>query len=311
MIRRFILCSVLFFVTAITLTGCGDSTPKARNNQPAGTGKVNVYVVNYPLKYFAQRIGGENVDVVFPAPKEGDPAFWTPDAKTISAYQKADLILLNGADYAKWVKKTSLPSSKMNNTSSGFAKLYLKMDDSIVHSHGPKGTHSHEGFHFTTWLNPKLAIQQADAIRQALSRLRPQHEQTFQTNFDALKKDLEALDKQMEEIVRLAPKTQVIFSHPVYEYFGERYNIVRKSVHWEPDEVPTEKMWEELKKMLEKHPAKWMVWEGEPKEESVKRLAMMGVQSVVFDPCGNTPERGDYLEVMQANVKALAKVFSP
>ena len=30
--------------------------------------KLTVYVVNYPLQYFAERIGGGHVKVVFPAP---------------------------------------------------------------------------------------------------------------------------------------------------------------------------------------------------------------------------------------------------
>ena len=30
---------------------------------------LSVYVVNYPLKYFAERIGGQHVKVVFPAPR--------------------------------------------------------------------------------------------------------------------------------------------------------------------------------------------------------------------------------------------------
>ncbi len=82
--------------------------------------KITVYVVNYPLQYFAERIGGEHVKVVFPAPANVDPAYWMPDVKTISDYQQADLILLNGAGYAKWVNKVSLPRLRMVNTSAGF-----------------------------------------------------------------------------------------------------------------------------------------------------------------------------------------------
>ncbi len=45
-------------------------------------------------------------------------------------------------------------------------------------------------------------------------------------------------------------------------------------------------------------------------EETVDRLAKLGMKSVVFDPCGNTPDKGDYLEVMRANVKAMEPVFA-
>ena len=79
-----------------------------------------IYVVNYPLKYFAERIDGDKIAVKFPAPLDEDPAFWMPDAKTIRAYQQADLIILNGVGYEKWVSKVSLPESKKVDTSKGF-----------------------------------------------------------------------------------------------------------------------------------------------------------------------------------------------
>ena len=49
------------------------------------TSKLTVYVVNYPLKYFAERIAGEHARVVFPAPRDVDPAFWNPDTETVAA----------------------------------------------------------------------------------------------------------------------------------------------------------------------------------------------------------------------------------
>jgi zinc transport system substrate-binding protein len=49
-----------------------------------------------------------------------------------------------------------------------------------------------------------------------------------------------------------------------------------------------------------------MLWEAEPLEETARRLAELGVRSVVFAPCGNTPDDGDFLTVMNQNVTALA-----
>ena len=75
-----------------------------------------------------------------------------------------------------------------------------------------------------------------------------------------------------------------------------------KSVHFEPDEVPDEKGWLELESLLAEHPAQWMLWEGEPLAETAKKLGELGVRSVVFDPCGNVPVEGDYLDVMRGNI---------
>ncbi len=76
-------------------------------------GPLNVYVVNYPLKYFAERIGGDHVRVKFPVPADVDPANWNPDLADIAAYQQADLILLNGAGYAKWVPTSACRDQKL------------------------------------------------------------------------------------------------------------------------------------------------------------------------------------------------------
>ncbi len=89
-------------VIAVMLAGCGRAPEQAE--ETAGSKALSVYVVNYPLKYFAERIGGDLVEVQFPAPADEDPAFWKPAAEVVTAYQQADVILLNGAGYAKWTR---------------------------------------------------------------------------------------------------------------------------------------------------------------------------------------------------------------
>ena len=278
----------------------------------AGSGetkKLTVYVVNYPLKYFAERIAGDHARVVFPAPPDCDPAYWVPDVKTIGAYQKADLILLNGANYAKWVRKVSLPRSRMVDTSAKFKDRYITAEEALTHSHGAKGAHAHESLAFTTWLDLTLAARQAQAITKALRRKKPNLHDTFQENYESLEKDLMALDGEIKAIVLKNPTLPLLASHPVYDYLSRRYGLNMKSVHWEPDEVPNDEQWIQLKNILKSHPAKWMIWEGNPMKTSVDGLKSLGVASPVFDPCGNVPGYGDFLTVMQQNVDNLKPAF--
>ena len=268
-------------------------------------GPLNVYTVNYPLKYFAERIGGDHVKVEFPVPADVDPAYWNPNLANISAYQKADLILLNGAGYARWTAKVSLPRSKMVDTSRQFKDRYLTAKKAMTHSHGGEGEHAHEALAFTTWLDFELAARQAEAIAAAMGRKRPQLRDTFLSNFEALAKDLTALDQEIQMIVSKKPSTPLIVSHPVYDYFARRYGLNIVSVHWEPDEFPNNHEWMELQKVLKERPAKWMIWEGEPVQASVVRLKTLGVDSLVFDPCGNVPDQGDFMTVMRGNIENL------
>jgi len=268
-----------------------------------------VYVVNYPLQYFTQRIAGNHVQVVFPAPPDEDPAFWKPDVDTISAFQAADLIVINGATYAKWLEKTSLPKAKVVNTSAGFQEQYIEIKDSVTHSHGPAGEHAHTGTAFTTWLNFRFAAQQAKAIEVALSRLLPAQQATFAKQYASLEKDLMDLDTRLEALVASQRTQPLVASHPVYQYFATRYGLNLQSVLWEPEVMPEDEQWNTLQAVLAKHPAKWMIWEGEPLAASVAKLQTLGVQSLVFDPCGNTPEQGDFLSVMQQSVVNLRQAF--
>ena len=270
---------------------------------------LNLYVVNYPLKYFAERIGGEHVKVVFPAPADVDPAYWNPDVVNVSAFQKADLILLNGASYAKWVDKVSLPRSKIVDTSAKFKERYISSKEVMTHSHGAEGEHAHEALAFTTWLDLTLAGQQAEAVASAIARKRPELRETFQNNFKALAKDLKALDQDIQEIVSKNPSTPLIVSHPVYDYFAKRYELNIVSVHWEPDQVTSDSQLRELQGILKQHSAQWMIWEGEPVQASVDKLKTLGIDSLVFDPCGNVPQQGDFLTIMRQNVENLKPAF--
>ena len=78
---------------------------------------------------------------------------------------------------------------------------------------------------------------------------------------------------------------------------------------WEPDVFPDAEQWAELEKVLNDHPAQWMIWEGEPLQESIEKLRSMGIESLVFAPCMNVPEEGDFLDVMRQNVENLKVAF--
>ena len=296
---------VFFCISFIVIVGL----PLFSIAQGGESEKLTIYVVNYPLKYFAQRIAGEQATVVFPAPPDEDPAYWMPDARTISDYQRADLVLLNGADYAKWIHKVTLPRSRMVNTSAGFKDQYMEAAEILTHSHGAEGEHAHEALAFTTWIDFSLAVKQAKAIAQALSRKKPALEDVLQRNYEELEKDLLKLDRDMKALVSKDPSKSFVVSHPVYDYLARGYGLNIKSVHWQPDEIPTDKQLLELRNILKDHPAKWTIWEEEPVEESVERLKIMGVESLVFDPCGNVPDNGDFLQVMRQNVENLKRTY--
>ena len=268
-----------------------------------------VYTVNYPLQYFAQRIARDHANVEFPAPADVDPAFWRPGADVIGAYQQADLILLNGAGYARWVEWASLPRRRLVNTSVEFKDRYIEAVQEVTHSHGPGGAHAHAGTAFITWLDLTQAVAQADAVRAALSHKRPAGSEQFDSNFRQLEAELLALDATLETLAATDPQKPLLASHPVYQYLARRYALNLESLLWEPDIAPLDDDWKTLQRLLEQHPAGWMIWENTPLDSTLTRLEALGVRSLVFSPCSQPPHEGDFMSRMRSNVENLRTAF--
>ena len=256
--------------------------------QLAGARK-RVAVVNYPLQYLAKRIAGDQIETLFAVPGDEDPAFWKPQDKDIVQYQQADLVLLNGAEYEKWLPTVALPLTKQVITSQLFTDRYLTNGEVVTHSHGPGGMHSHGLIDFNTWMDPQQAALQAQSVRDELVRLLPDSTKEFDANLRSLQKDLVDLDTTLATISSRLGKEPLLGSHPVYQYLARRYGWNLQSVHWEPDEMPSEEEWRKFGELHRKHPARVMIWEEEPLPAVAERLRKMGIQPVIFETLANAP----------------------
>jgi zinc transport system substrate-binding protein len=52
-----------------------------------------------------------------------------------------------------------------------------------------------------------------------------------------------------------------------------------------------------------------MIWEDEPLKDSSQRLKKLGIESLVFAPCMNRPDKGDFLTVMYDNIANLSIIY--
>lgn len=297
---------VLFIILiGLSFTSC-NFEQKKKNTEKITPVKLKVFAVNYPLFYFAERIGGENVELLYPIPPNVDPAYWTPSS-ALEEIQNADLILDNGADYAKWMEKVSLPPSKVINTTESFTDQYIKITEGTTHSHGGSGEHVHYGYAFTTWLDFEIANGQAKAVLEAFIKKQPENMEIFKVNYKMLSSDLLTLANEMNTISEDFQGKSVFTSHPVYQYLGRAYKMNLISEHWEPGANPSKDQWHEFTHKFEKNPAKLMLWEGTPTDETKSKLSEIEVESVIFSPCANTPATGDFLTVMNQNIANLKR----
>jgi zinc transport system substrate-binding protein len=297
MVKHCLLCGLL-----LAVAGC---RPAAHQSPASRPHRYSIYTTSYPLFYIAQRLCADQAEVAFPAPPNEDPAFWRPSKEVIRQYQQADLVLLNGAAFEKWVETTSLPLITQVDTAAGFKDQWLMFSEAVTHNHGPQGSHSHGNIDFNTWLDPLLLLRQAEAVETALRPLSVAPEPDLRQRGQNLRRDFEALDRRLRGLSQGLGRRPILASHPVYGYLGREYHWDLHSVHWEPDEPVTAAQWAAFDVLRAQHPGTVMLWEDEPSPEVKNQLQRRAVRPVVFLTCGNRPRSSDYLQVMNRNIDSL------
>jgi zinc transport system substrate-binding protein len=286
----------------VFLSGCGDEQASLH---PDVNAAPYIVVVNNPLLYFTQRLIANEADVRLLVSPGVDPAAWQPTALDVLQLQGAELLLLNGAGYSSWQDRVSISPRKIVVTSDASKDRWLELPGQVTHSHGPGTEHAHGNYAITTWMDMSLAGKQAQAIADALQKRWPRLADTVAVRLQDLIADIDALDRGYQAQARRLAHRNIIYSHPVYQYFERRYQLPGHSLHWEPDVMPSDEQWIELQAILSA--SSLFIWEGNPDTAISVRMAAQAIPFVVVDPAANTSAE-DWLSIQQGNLTRLSNV---
>ncbi len=309
--------SLLGAVSALAfVTSCTPKT-EARRPQPPVEKPPVIYTTTYPMKYFAERIGRGKVRVHCPVPANPEAFLRTISPEIIKSYQEADLIVMNGAGYENWIEVVCLPESRIVNTARPFENEFLELE-TVTHTHGEGGLHTHRGTDGHTWLDPVYAGIQAEEIRKAMVRHFPAHAAEFEEGFASLARDLAELDRAFADLSKQYDGCPILASHPSYNYLARRYdwNVVTLGTGLSGTEMPDDRALAEIVRVLRLRPARYILWETAPAKAVAERIEeALGLRSVEFSSCRELSEEDqrdglDYLGVMRRNAVNITKVFA-
>ena len=268
-----------------------------------------VVTVNYALQYMAERLLDGDAEVVFPVPDDVDPSFWRPSIADITAIQSADLIVLNGAGFASWVDRVSLPRSKTVTTAAGLAERFI-ITETITHSHGDGGEHAHEGLAAYTWLDLTMAAAQAEAMADAITARDLAAPDGVAERLTDLLADFEQLDRDTRTRLANAQGVAMIATHPRYQYLARRYALNINALEWEAGAMPTPAQLDALDTLAAETGAGVIIWEAAPPPEAIAAAAERGLQSAVFPPLAQIAEPRDFVAAFSAGVDAISNAVN-
>tara|TARA_R110002073_G_scaffold106303_2_gene239957 strand:- start:43665 stop:44582 length:918 start_codon:yes stop_codon:yes gene_type:complete len=298
--------SALALSSLAILAGCSDTTASH-----AGQDEV-VMASSYPVAYLAERLGADDVRVSCPVPDDGDPASWRPEREDLARFQRAGLIVVNGAEFEAWVQTASLPDSRLVDASKPFAAQFQTYE-SVSHSHGPGGSHSHDGIDGHTWMDPMLAKSMAGTIRDAMKARWPQHAGDIEQRFGELAADLDALHARLVGVSEQLGDRRIITNHPAYNYLVARHGWRLKNLDLDPEAELTTDDRRSIEDSIEGEVGPILLWEAAPLPSVKSALSKdYGITSVVYTPAevhtSTHEQRGeDWLSLQNDNVDRLER----
>jgi zinc transport system substrate-binding protein len=201
------------------------------------TDKLQVVATFYPLAFFSQQIGGENVQITQLVPSNTEIHAWEPSASDISSVEEADIIVYNGAELDHWLEEEILPAlsnAKTRTVVETTEGLPLLTGEHEEHEHeeehGHEEEHEHGLYDPHTWVSPHMAKLQAEKIYNAIVQQDPEHESYYTDRWLNLKTTLEQIDTDYTSELSNKQKDTIFVSHEAFGYLAHRYNFEQHGV---------------------------------------------------------------------------------
>jgi zinc transport system substrate-binding protein len=314
LMKKSFLFGFLVFLTG-TLVGCSNShADLPAKSEQEKKDRLVVYASMYPLAFFAEQIGGNQVTVHNLTPAGAEPHDYEPTQKDLIELNKSDLFIYNGAGLEGWIDKvktnintgqTMLIESTKNIT------LLTKSEEEEDDHHHHEDKHT-ENVDPHVWLNPLLAKQQAENIKQALIQKDPEHKTIYEQNYQKLAKRLDQLDQIYQSALSQTKNKNVLTSHAAFHYLTERYSLKQVAISGlSPEQEPSPKRLKEIIQYAEKENIRYIFFEKlvDPKVAKIVSNEIHAT-ALVLDPLEgltlNEQKKGeDYFSIMMRNLENL------
>lgn len=234
--KRLLSFFLLSVVALVAACSGEDTDTKPTTNKEGDT--LSIYTTVYPLQYFAERIGGEHVDVSSIYPPGANEHTFEPTQKDMMALADADLFFYIGLGLEGFVEKakTTLANEqvKLVSTADNVSEEMLHISTGHVHakgdghdhegeeSHEESGAHEHDSH---VWLSPIISKDLAAVIKDELVAAMPEHEEVFTENYDVLATELDGLHADFEAMAEDASKKTFFVSHAAFGYIAGHYGL--------------------------------------------------------------------------------------
>lgn len=277
----------------------------------------------YPMKFLAQQIGGEHVEVESLTKPGTEPHDLELSPQQTARLSEADLVV-----YLKGLQPAvdeGVQQAEPEHVAEATSYTDLEKHGGDVHGedgHGEDG-HEKEGHgedhgHGDSsggeqdgdphvWLDPVRYAEIAGGVGEQLAKADPAHRATYRKNTSDLRKRLMSLDEEYKSTLRKKKTDTFITTHAAFGYLAERYRLHEAAVTGvDPDSEPSGARMKRLHKIAKADDVDTVFFESSASDRTAKTLAGdLNLKTGVLSPLETAEKGEDYFSVMRQNLLSL------
>lgn len=209
--RYIALGFVLMFSLAL-FAGCSSKTEEDAPAEPHAEKQI-VAVSIVPQQTFVEAVCGDLAEVVVMVPPGNSPGNYEPTPQQMEQLHDAAIYFTIG-----------IPTETANILPEIQEVQAVSLQDAVSSAYpdrefasGSRDPH--------IWLSPKRAEVMVQIIADELSKLDPENKDSYQSNAEAYKKQLQELDREIVALFEQENGQDFIVYHPSFGYFAEDYGL--------------------------------------------------------------------------------------
>ncbi|MGQ9571447.1 MAG: metal ABC transporter substrate-binding protein [Thermodesulfovibrionales bacterium] len=280
----------------------------------AAENKIKV-VVSYPyIESIVNEIGKESVEITSLAKGTEDPHFVVPKPSLIGKLRKADLLIINGASLEigfipPLLKQANNP--KINPGSEFLIDLSKRVElidkpENVSRTEGDIHPEGNPHFHLSYNNLPNIA----EAIKDALIKVRPDKKEVFVANFNSFINKFNEKKKIWDEKIKSISECKLIQYHRMFNYIAKDMHCkIFAEIEPKPGIPPTAKHIEEITEMVKSEKVYKIITDNYHELKSTKRLSSAtGIPYVILPhDVGSIPDAKDIFSMYEVIVERLTK----
>lgn len=274
-------------------------------------GRLKVMASFYPMYDFAQKVGGDKVEVKDMVPAGTEPHDWEPAATDIRNLEDADVFVYNGADLEHWAEDVLATLENQNLIVTEASDGVELLDGEGDHAHGDNGKDPH------VWLDPLRAKKEMENIRDAFCQADPKNRDYYEGNYEKYAREFDELDQEFREKLADAKSRDIIVAHEAFGYLCNAYDLKQLAIEGlTPDSEPDPAKMQEVIEYAKEFDIHTIFFEELASPKVAKTVAKeVDAVTAVLNPIEGLSDEDiqageDYFSVMRKNLTALQKALN-